>query len=151
MTTENTIKAFLLNQIGIIIVRNMSSTDRRRQKQSLMRVTTTAIMTERTVTIATTIVTASGSDENKEKQRPWGMEILSETHVDCHYSHNKNRTSHLCVRCFYSPTERHSQTRKSRMNTILLMLNCVAVKDLFGRPSADWCLCTCINVSDLLH
>ena len=87
----------------------------------------------------------------QSKTRPSGMVILSERHADCHYSHNKNRTSHLWVLCFYSLRDQHSQTRKSCMNTILSMLNCVAVKDLFSRPSADWCLCTCINVSDLWH
>ena len=149
MTKENTIMAFVLNQMGIIIVRDMSSTDRRQQNRWTRRVITTAAMKVGTMTIKTMVVTPSGSDENKAKQTPSGTVILSETHVDCHYSHNKNRTSHLCVRCFYSPREQQSQTRKSCMNTILSMLNCVAVKDLFGRPSAEWCLCTCVNVSDL--
>ena len=151
MAKENTIKAFVFNQIGIIIVRDMSSTDRRQQCRTMGRVITTAVMTKRIMAITTVTVTVSRPDENKEKQGPSGMVILSERHVDCHRSHNKNRTSHLCVRCFYSPREQHSQTRKSCMNTILSMLNCVAVKDLFSRPSADWCLCTCINVSDLWH
>ena len=140
--------AFVLNQMGIIIVRDMSSTDRRPQSRTMRRVISTAAM-KVVPTIKTMAVTSSGSDENKAKQTPPGVVMLSETHVDCHYSHNKNRTSHLCVRCFYSPREQHSQTRKSYTNTILSMLNCVAVKDLFSRPSADWCLCTCINVSDL--
>ena len=135
MTKENTIMAFVLNQIGIIIVRDMSSTDRRQQNRWTRRVITTAAMKVRNMTIQTMAVTPSGSDENKAKQTPSGVVILSETHVDCHYSHNKNRTSYLCVRCFYSPREQHSQTRKSCMNTILSMLNCVAVKDLFSRPS----------------
>ena len=149
MTKENTIMAFVLNQMGIIIVRDRSSTDRRQQNRWTRRVITTAAMKVGTMTIQTMVVTPSGSDENKAKQTPSGTVILSERHVDCHYSHNKNRTSHLCVRCFYSPREQRSQTRKSCMNTILSMLNCVAVKDLFGRPSAEWCLCTCVNVSDL--
>ena len=138
MTMENTIKAFLLNQIGIIIVRNMSSTDRRRQNRSLRRIITTAIMTEEIVTTATMVVTPSGADENKEKQRPSGMVTLSERHVDF-------------VTTATTRSEQHSQTRKSCINTILSILNCVAVKDLFARPSAVWCLCTCINVSDLLY
>ena len=127
----------------------MSSTDRRRQNRWMRRVITTAAMKVGTMTIQTMVVTPSGSDENKAKQTPPGTVMLSETYVDCHYSHNKNRTSYLCVRCFYSPREQQSQTRKSCMNTILSMLNCVAVKDHFGRPSAEWCLCTCVNVSDL--
>ena len=151
MTKGNTIMAFVLNQMGIIIVRDMSSTDRRQQNRWTRRVITTAAMKVGTMTIKTMVVTPSWSDENKAKQTPSGVVILSETHVDCHYSHNKKRTAHLCVRCFYSPREQHSQTRKSCMNTILSMLNCVAVKDLFSRPLADWCLCTCINVSDLWH
>ena len=151
MAKEITIKAAVLNQMGIIIVRDMSSTDLRQQNHWMRRVTATVVMTERITVITAMAVTASRPDENKEKQGPSGMVILSERHVDCHRSHNKNRTSHLCVRCFYSPREQHSQTRKSCMNTILSMLNCVAVKDLFSRPSADWCLCTCINVSDLWH
>ena len=150
MAKEKTIMAFALNQTGIIIVRNMSSTDRRQQNRT-MRTITGIIMAKRTMAKTTVTVTGNRSDENKEKQRPWGMVILSERHVDCHCSHNKNRTSHLCVRCFYSPREQHSLTRKSCMNTILSMLNCVAVKDLFSRPSAGWCLCTCINVSHLWH
>ena len=137
--------------MGIIIVRNMSNTDRRQRNHWMMRVVATALMKRMITAITAMVTTSNGSDENKAKQRPSGIVILSETHVDCHYSHNKNRTSHLCVRCFYSPREQHSQTRKSCMNTILSMLNCVAVKDLFGRPSADWCLCTCINVSDFWH
>ena len=149
MTKENTIMSFVLNQMGIIIVRDMSSTDRRQQNRWTRRVTTTAAMKVGAMTIKTMAVTSSGSDENKAKQTPSGVVILSETHADCHYSHNKNRTSYLCVRCFYSPREQQSQTRKSCMNTILSMLNCVAVKDHFGRPSAEWCLCTCVNVSDL--
>ena len=149
MTKEIRIMAFVLNQMGIIIVRDMSSTDQRRQYRMMLIIT--AVMTERIKAIRSTTASSSRPDENKEKQGPSGMVILSERHVDCHCSHNKNRTSHLCVRCFYSPREQHSQTRKSCMNTILSMLNCVAVKDLFSRPSADWCLCTCINVSDLWH
>ena len=113
----------------------MSSTDGRRQNRWMRRVITTAAMKVGTMTIQTMAVAPSGSDENKAKQTPSGVVILSETHVDCHYSHNKKRTAHLCVRCFYSPREQHSQTRKSCMNTILSMLNCVAVKDLFSRPS----------------
>ena len=151
MAKEKTIMAFALNQTGIIIVRNMSSTDRRQQNRTTRKIAGIRGMGKRAMAIKTVTVTGNRSDENKEKQRPWGTVILSERHVDCHCCHNKNRTSHLCVRCFYSPREQHSQTRKSCMNTILSMLNCVAVKDLFGRPSADWCLCTCINVSHLWH
>ena len=62
--------AFVLNQIGIIIVRDMSSTDRRQQNRWTRRVITTAAMKVGTMTIKTMVVTPSGSDENKEKQRP---------------------------------------------------------------------------------
>ena len=129
MTKENTIKAFVLNQMGIIIDRNMSSTYRRRQNRSMRRVITTAVMTEGIVTTATMVATSSGADENKEKQRPSGMVTLSERHVDF-------------VTTDTTRSEQHSQTRMSCINTILSVLNCVAVKD---------CLCTCINVSDLLY
>ena len=138
MTKENTIKAFVLNQMGIIIDRNMSSTYRRRQNRSMTRVISTAVMTEGVVTTATMVATSSGADENKEKQRPSGMVTLSERRVDF-------------VTTATTRSEQHSQTRKSCINTILSVLNCVAVKDLFARPSAVWCLCTCINVSDLLY
>ena len=138
MTKENTIKAFVLNQMGIIIDRNMSSTYRRRQNRSMTRVISTAVMTEGVVTTATMVATSSGADENKEKQRPSGMVTLSERRVDF-------------VTTATTRSEQHSQTRKSCINTILSILNCVAVKDLFARPSAVWCLCTCINVSDLLY
>ena len=138
----------MLNQMGIIIVWNMLSTDRRRQCRTMRRVTANTAMKERISPIKNMAVIASRPDENKENKSPSGNNVRK---TCCHCSHNKNRTSHLCVRCFYSLREQHSQTSKSCMNTILSMLNCVTVRDLFSRSSADWCLSTCINVSDLLH
>ena len=85
MTKEIRIMAFVLNQTGIIIVRDMSSTDRRQQYRTMLRV-----MAERIKVIRTVTVTASRPDENKEKQGPSGMVILSERHADCYCSHNKN-------------------------------------------------------------
>ena len=70
MAKEKTIMAFALNQTGIIIVRNMSSTDRRQQNRTMRTITGITVMKKRAM--ATTTVTATGnrSDENKEKQRP---------------------------------------------------------------------------------
>ena len=58
--------AFVLNQMGIIIVRDMSSTDRRRQYRMMLIIT--AVMTERIKAIRSTTVSSSRPDENKEKQ-----------------------------------------------------------------------------------
>ena len=67
MAKEITIKAAVLNQMGIIIVRDMSSTDLRQQNHWMRRVTTTVVM----ITVITAMAgTASRPDENKEKQRP---------------------------------------------------------------------------------
>ena len=60
--------AFVLNQMGIIIVRDMSSTDRRRQCRMMPIIT--AVMTKSFTVITTVTVTESPSDENKEKQGP---------------------------------------------------------------------------------
>ena len=68
MTKENTIIAFLLSQTGIIIVRNMSSTDLRRQNRWMRRVTATVVMTERITAITTMVITSNGPGENKAKQ-----------------------------------------------------------------------------------
>ena len=70
MAKEITIKAAVLNQMGIIIVRDMSSTDLRQQNHWMRRVTATVVMTERITVITAMAVTASRPDENKEKQRP---------------------------------------------------------------------------------
>ena len=70
MAKEITIKAAVLNQMGIIIVRDMSSTDLRQQNRWMRRVTATVVMTERITVITAMAVTASRPDENKEKQRP---------------------------------------------------------------------------------
>ena len=59
--------AFALNQTGIIIVRNMSSTDRRQQNRTMRTIT---VMGKRAMAIKTVTVTGNRSDENKEKQRP---------------------------------------------------------------------------------
>ena len=68
MAKEITIKAAVLNQMGIIIVRDMSSTDLRQQNHWMRRVT--VVMTERITVITAMAVTGTRSDENKEKQRP---------------------------------------------------------------------------------
>ena len=62
--------AFALNQTGIIIVRNMSSTDRRQQNRTTRKIAGITVMGKRTMAIATVTVTGNRSDENKEKQRP---------------------------------------------------------------------------------
>ena len=67
MAKEITIKAAVFNQMGIIIVRDMSSTDLRQQNHWMRKVTATVVM----ITVITAMaVTASRPDENKEKQRP---------------------------------------------------------------------------------
>ena len=62
--------AFALNQTGIIIVRNMSSTDQRQQNWTMRKIAGITVMEKRTVAVMTLTVTGNRSDENKEKQRP---------------------------------------------------------------------------------
>ena len=70
MAKEKTIMAFALNQTGIIIVRNMSSTDRQQQNQTTRKITGITVMGKRAMAITTLTITGNRSDENKEKQRP---------------------------------------------------------------------------------
>ena len=62
--------AFALNQTGIIIVRNMSSTDRLGQNRTMRKIAGITVMEKRTMAITTVTVTGNRPDENKEKQRP---------------------------------------------------------------------------------
>ena len=62
--------AFALNQTGIIIVRNMSSTDWRRRNRTMRKIAGITVMGKRAMAIKTMTVTGNRSDENKEKQRP---------------------------------------------------------------------------------
>ena len=70
MAKEKTIMAFALNQTGIIIVRNMSSTDQRQQNRTMRKIAGITVMEKRNVAVTTVTVTGNRSDENKEKQRP---------------------------------------------------------------------------------
>ena len=70
MAKEKTIMAFALNQTGIIIVRNMSSTDRLGQNRTMRKIAGITIMAKTAMAITTVTVTGNRSDENKEKQRP---------------------------------------------------------------------------------
>ena len=62
------------------------------------------------------------------------------------------RTEHLISACAVS-TLRENSIHRPASHVWIRYCQCwtVAVKDLFSRPSADCCLCTCIKVSDLLH